>query len=140
MKLEQDKRYLTRSGMITPPLNSRHGGISFDLPDVGDLSSGIRWLPDGRCETAGISSMASDEFDLVAEAKVLLLGEQVYRNCMITRAIMGGWDWTHCDYDGGVEIDENGNDIRDERHGRCQSLGECMQEIDEMYEDGGMQR
>ena len=67
MKLEQGKRYLTRSGMITPPLNSRHGGISFDLPDVGDLSSGIRWLPNGRCETAGITGMASNEFDLVAE-------------------------------------------------------------------------
>jgi hypothetical protein len=67
MKLEHGKRYLTRSGMITPPLNSRHGGISFDLPDVGDLSSGIRWLPNGRCETAGITGMASNEFDLVAE-------------------------------------------------------------------------
>lgn len=69
MKLEQGKRYLTRSGMITPPLNSRHGGISFDLPDVGDLSSSLRWLPDGTCDTSGTLDSLSRDLDLVAEVQ-----------------------------------------------------------------------
>lgn len=135
MKLEQGIRYLTRSGMITPPLNSRHGGISFDLPDVGDLSSGIRWLPNGRCETVGLSGTASDAMDLVAEARVVLLGEQVYRSCKIEPGERGGWNWTHCDFDGAPDsfgTDVDGNGIPDSRRGRCQSIEECMQEIDDL--------
>jgi len=146
MNLEQGKRYLTRSGMITPPLNLRHGGISFDLPDtgdVGDVSSGIRWLPDGRCETAGISSMVSDEFDLVAEVQIVLLGEQVYRGCKIEPGEPFGWNWFHEAYDGAPDAfgeDSEGYGIRDNRHGRCSNVCDCVTEIDEMFEDGGMER
>lgn len=143
MKLEQGKRYLTRSGMITPPLNSRHGGISFDLPDVGDVASGIRWLPDGRCETAGIDATASNQFNLVAEVQVVLLGAQIYRNCNIEPGEPFGWNWVHESYDGAPDAfgtDANGNDIPDGRHGRCSNVYDCITEIDEMYEDGGMKR
>lgn len=140
MKLEQGKRYLTRSGMITPPLNSRHGGISFD---VGDVASGIRWLPDGRCETAGIDATASNQFNLVAEVQVVLLGAQIYRNCNIEPGEPFGWNWVHESYDGAPDAfgtDANGNDIPDGRHGRCSNVYDCITEIDEMYEDGGMKR
>lgn len=143
MKLEQGKRYLTRSGMITAPLNERHGGISFDLPDVDSLSSGFRWLPNGRCETAGLSGTASDAMDLVAEANVVLLGEQVYRNCKIEPGEPFGWNWVHEAYDGAPDAfgeDSEGNGIRDNRHGRCSNVYDCITEIDEMYEDAGMKR
>ena len=43
MKLEHGKRYLLNSGLITPPMISRHGGISFE---VGDDSL-LMWEPDG---------------------------------------------------------------------------------------------
>lgn len=136
MKLERGKRYLT-------PLNSRHGGISFDLPDVGDVASCIRWLPDGRCETAGITGMASNECDLVAEVQVVLLGAQIYRNCNIQPGEPFGWNWVHESYDGAPDAfgtDANGNDIPDGRHGRCSNVYDCITEIDEMYQDEGMKR
>lgn len=137
MKLEQGKRYLTRSGMITPPLNSRHGGISFDLPDVDGVSSSLRWLPDG---TYGDSFR---DLDLVAEAHLVLLGEQVYRNCKIEPGEPFGWNWVHKGYDGAPDAfgeDSEGNGIRDNRLGRCSNVYNCITEIDEMYEDAGMQR
>ena len=143
MKLEQGKRYLTRSGMITAPLNSRHGGISFDLPDIDGFSTLLRWLPDGLCETAGITGMVNNDLDLVAEAHLVLLGEQVYRNCKIEPGEPFGWNWVHEAYDGAPDAfgeDSEGNGIRDNRHGRCSNVYDCITEIDEMYEDAGMQR
>ena len=143
MKLEQGKRYLTRSGMITPPLNSRHGGISFDLPDVGDLSSSLRWLPDGTCDTSGTLDNLSRDLDLLAEMQVVLLGAQIYRNCKIEPGEPFGWNWVHESYDGAPDAfgtDANGNDIPDGRHGRWSNVYDCVVEIDEMYDDGAMKR
>ena len=143
MKLENGKRYLTRSGMITPPLNSRHGGISYDLPDIDGRSSSLRWLPDGTCGTSGTLDSLSADLDLVAEVQVVLLGEQVYRNCKIEPGEPFGWNWVHEDYDGAPDafgVDAEGGGIRDNRHGRCSNVYDCVVEIDEMFEDGGMQR
>ena len=141
MKLEQGKRYLTRSGLVTPPLNSRHGGISFDLPDIDGRSSSLRWLPDGTCDTSGIGHMMSADFGIVAEVNVVILGEQVYRNCKIEPGEPFGWNWVHESYDGAPDAfgeDSEGNGIPDNRNGRCSNVYDCVVEIDEMYDDGGM--
>lgn len=44
MQLEHGKQYVLNSGLITPPLIRRHGGISFEAGD----NSGLLWAPDGR--------------------------------------------------------------------------------------------
>lgn len=43
MKLKHGKRYILNSGLITPPMVSRHGGISFETDD----DSLLMWAPDG---------------------------------------------------------------------------------------------
>lgn len=48
MKLEHGKRYLLKCGMITPPMRSRHGGISFDLDPIDYRESVMLWGPDGK--------------------------------------------------------------------------------------------
>jgi hypothetical protein len=43
MILEHGKRYVLNSGLITPPMISRHGGISFEV----GVDSLLLWEPDG---------------------------------------------------------------------------------------------
>lgn len=43
MQLEHGKQYVLKSGLITPPMVSRHGGISFETDD----DSLLLWAPDG---------------------------------------------------------------------------------------------
>lgn len=65
MELEHGKLYVLNSGLITPPMIRRHGGISFE---VGDDSL-LMWEPDGtfRDLDETMSAVQIDDLSVAAE-------------------------------------------------------------------------
>lgn len=115
MKLEHGKRYLLKCGMITPPMRSRHGGISFDSEPVGDIESWMLWNPDGKMRNVfygGTPQEILDDMSVVCEAQV----DITYKNCKITQ------------HDESFGKDIDGSGIPDNRRGRCETMMECFEE------------
>ena len=74
MKLQHGKRYLLRSGLITPPMNERHGGISYECeqPD-GEWASLHMWEPNGKYRDVekSMSEFQVRDMDVISDAPVV---------------------------------------------------------------------
>jgi len=134
MKLEHGKRYLLKCGMITPPMRSRHGGISFDSDPTGGRESVMWWSPDGRLRDVFDGTthpQFCDDLNVVCEISV----DIQYKHCRITQHGQDLWYWEHEQFDGASDAfgtDENGDGVSDNRHGRCKTMMDCIEQINEM--------